>query len=82
MNIMRMPATMPYQEADLYEAAGMVREEIELMPRYLAGVDEFMGSSAFYKLFDYFMNTGEMPYEVGKARTECPDDWILERLAT
>ncbi len=50
------------------------------MPSYIEGEDEFYGSEAFGKLYDYFCNSGEMPYDVAKARTECPDAWIIERL--
>ena len=47
---------------------------------YIEGEDEFYGSEAFGKLYEYFMDSGEMPYGVAKARTECPDDWILEQI--
>lgn len=65
---------------ELYNSAGMTVDDRARMPSYIEGEDEFYGSEAFGKLYDYFMNSGEMPYEVAKARTECPDYWILERL--
>lgn len=34
----------------------------------------------FGKLFDYYCNTGEMPYGVAKARTGDPHHWIIEQL--
>ena len=33
----------------------------------------------FDKLFNYYMDTGEMPYGVAKARTATPDEWIADR---
>jgi hypothetical protein len=51
------------------------------MPSYIEGEDEFYGSEAYGKLYEYFaFESCEMPYGVAKARTECPDDWILEHL--
>jgi len=35
----------------------------------------------FEKIFNYYMDIGEMPYEVAKARTATPDEWIAERWA-
>lgn len=34
----------------------------------------------FDALYDYYLNTGEMPYGVAKARTGDPDQWILEKV--
>jgi hypothetical protein len=67
--------------SDIYTAAGLVAEEISSMPSYIEGSsDDFLCSTAFDKLFNYFMDTNEMPYHVAKARTECPDEWILSKL--
>jgi len=52
------------------------------MPLYISDELDFYGTSAFEKLYSYFCDSGEMPYEVAKARTETPDVWILERLET
>ena len=39
-------------------------------------------SPAVYdRLYDYYVNNGEMPYGVAKARDGDPDQWIYERLA-
>lgn len=65
----------------IYASAGLTSNEIEAMPEYIAGDKDFYGTEAFNKLFEYFFNHGLMPYEVAKARTECPDDWILDSLA-
>ena len=43
--------------------------------------DQFLGSTAFEKLFEYFcFGTAEMPYDIAKARTGDPDTWILDYL--
>ena len=38
------------------------------------------GSEVYEDLYDYFANSGEMPYGVMKARTGMPDEWIIDRL--
>ena len=38
------------------------------------------GSEVYEDLFSYYMNSGEMPYGVMKARTGMPDEWIIDRL--
>jgi len=35
----------------------------------------------FQKLFDYYADSGEMPYGTMKARDGDPDVWIADRLA-
>lgn len=42
--------------------------------------DIYIGSEAYEELFDYYMNSGEMPYGVMKARTGMPDEWIVNRV--
>ena len=64
----------------VYKQAGLTFEEARKMPRYMAGVEEFYATPAFNKLYEYFFNNGLMPYEVAKARTECPEDWILDSI--
>jgi hypothetical protein len=66
---------------NIYRGAKLTEVEITSMPRYLAGIDEFYDTPAFNKLYEYFMDTQEMPYDVAKARTECPDEWILNHLS-
>ena len=66
---------------EIYEASNLTNEEIEAMPDFIEGNEEFYGTVAFEKLFDYFcFETAEMPYGVAKARTETPDVWILDYL--
>ena len=38
------------------------------------------GSDAYEELFGYYMDSGEMPYGIMKARTGMPDEWISDRL--
>tara|TARA_B100000131_G_scaffold300889_1_gene322631 strand:+ start:321 stop:551 length:231 start_codon:yes stop_codon:yes gene_type:complete len=66
--------------SDLYDAAGLTEEDRSRMPSYIEGEDEFYGSEAFGKLYDYFCDTGEMPYGIAKSRTGDPVLWILERI--
>jgi hypothetical protein len=64
----------------IFNNANLTQYEAEtLMPRYVAGELEFLGTTVFEKLFEYFaFETGDMPYGVAKARTDTPDNWILE----
>ncbi|MAE81793.1 MAG: hypothetical protein CMB80_03575 [Flammeovirgaceae bacterium] len=65
----------------VYKHAGLTHKEVDTMPRFIAGVDEFYASTAFEKLYKYFaFETQEMPYGIAKARTGDPDVWILQRL--
>jgi hypothetical protein len=38
------------------------------------------GDECYNDLYEYYANTGEMPYGVQKARTGMPDEWIIERV--
>ena len=38
------------------------------------------GSEVYEELFGYYMDSGEMPYGVMKARTGMPDEWIIDRI--
>ena len=42
--------------------------------------DDFYGSSAYEKLYNYFLDENLMPYGVAKARDGMPDEWILDYL--
>jgi len=67
--------------ADIYNAAGLTEDDRSRMPSYIEGEDEFYGSEAYGKLYEYFaFESCEMPYEAAKARSICPDEWILEYL--
>ncbi len=77
-----LPPEVRYHGEDLYAAAGLTAEEVALIPAYIEGEEDFYGTPAFDKLYEYFaFGVREMPYDVMKARTECPDEWILDRLA-
>ena len=40
-----------------------------------------MVSEVFEDLYGYYMDSGEMPYDVAKARADVmPDEWIADRL--
>jgi len=38
------------------------------------------GSEVYEDLFGYYMDSGEMPYGIMKARDGMPDEWIIDRL--
>jgi hypothetical protein len=66
---------------EIYEAAGLTEADRSRMPSYIEGEDEFYGSEAYGKLYEYFaFESCEMPYGIAKARTGDPDYWILEYL--
>ena len=71
---------------DICIAAGLLEPEIALTREHVENPEydasPFYESTAFDKLFNHFCDTGEMPYDVAKARTEEPDLWILDRLAS
>ena len=65
---------------EIYEKAGLTEEEARQMSFHIEHGDHFIFTQSYEKLFNYFCDTGEMPYGVAKARTGDPDLWILERL--
>jgi hypothetical protein len=65
---------------EIYKVAGLTQCEQKEMIRHLEEDEDFYSSTSYEKLYEHFCFTGEMPYEVAKARTECPDVWILEKL--
>jgi hypothetical protein len=66
---------------EIYNAAGLTEDDRSRMPSYIEGEDEFYGSEAFGKLYEYFaFEACEMPYGTAKARDGDPETWILERL--
>ena len=65
---------------EIYEKAGLTAEEMVQMPFHIECGDDFIFSPEYEKLFNYFCDTGEMPYGVAKARTGDPDIWILDYL--
>jgi len=62
--------------------AGLGITEIALVQTYIEDDDgRFAETKAYEKLYDYFCNSGDMPYGVAKARTGDPDIWILDYLS-
>lgn len=37
------------------------------------------GSELFEDLYSYYLNSGEMPYGIAKARTGDPFDWVYDK---
>lgn len=65
----------------IYQAAGLSSDEIASLTFYTQNPYEFMDSTAYEKLYEYFVfEAAEMPYGIAKARTGEPDMWILEKL--
>ena len=66
------------------KAAGLSDREVQELKPHIAGTaDDFYDTPMYDKLYEYFaFTTDEMPYDVAKARTEDPDTWILNHLAT
>jgi hypothetical protein len=65
----------------VYAAAGLTVREEQSMAEHLDFNDEFYNTSAYDKLYEYFVFVVcEMPYGTAKARDGDPDVWILERL--
>ena len=70
---------------EIYNEAGLTAVEIKQIGAWLLAdcepEENFYDSTAYEKLFEYFaFEACEMPYGVAKARTGCPDEWIIERL--
>ena len=66
---------------EIYNAAGLTSDDRSRMPSYIEGEDEFYGSEAYGKLYEYFaFESCEMPYGTAKARDGDPECWILEYL--
>jgi len=69
------------QITELYQRANLNPGEIRKMKVYIDGDEDFYGTPAYEKLYEYFVfETGEMPYGTAKARDGDPDLWILEEI--
>ena len=56
-------------------------EELEELRGYVSGdSDNFYGSEVYNKLYNYYLESGELPVSIAKARTGDPDQWILDRV--
>ena len=70
-------------QKDLNEAFNSERDEVKaILDKYgIKNADDVeLGSDVYDELFGYYMDSGEMPYGVMKARTGMPDEWIADRL--
>ena len=66
--------------ADELIAANLTPAEMEWVESEWHGEQDLYGNEVvFDKLFNYYMDIDEMPYEVAKARTATPDEWIIDR---
>ena len=66
---------------EIYIAAKLTEADRARMPSYIEGEDEFYGSEAYGKLYEYFaFESCEMPYGTAKARDGDPEEWILNYL--
>ncbi len=68
---------------DLNEAFNSERDEVKaiLDKHGIKNSDDIeYGSDVYDDLFGYYMNSGEMPYGIMKAREGDPDQWIVDRL--
>jgi len=69
----------------LNESVAGATEEDEvkqILNKYdITDIEEIEYASPVYdELFDYYSNSGEMPYGVMKARDGMPDEWIVDRV--
>ena len=68
----------------IFDEAGLTPDEVQTTRNELEGEYgapwDWAESSAYEKLYFHFMDTGEMPYGVAKARTGDPDVWVLDYL--
>ena len=43
-------------------------------------LEEKMDGEVYHELYNYWLNSGEMPYGTAKARDGDPDEWIFYRM--
>lgn len=56
-------------------------EQIEFKEICTGEADYFDASRGLQdKLYEWYLDSGEMPYGIAKARTGDPDEWIQDRL--
>jgi hypothetical protein len=56
-------------------------EELELAKQIAKGMQDLADHDELYeKLFEYYCDSGEMPYGTMKARTGDPFNWITDQL--
>ena len=55
-------------------------EEKSIIVQWIDGQIEDLPSDLFEKLFDHYLDNGEMPYGTAKARTGDPYQWMFDRM--
>jgi len=66
---------------DVYSQAGLTPKEEAITDSYLLNDDGmWLETTAFEKLYNYFMDLGIMPYGTMTGDTGEPDIWILSYL--
>lgn len=60
--------------------AKLTYEEVEEIARRQAAGEDDLIEENLNALYDYFLDSGEMPYGVAKARTGDPSSWIYDKL--
>ena len=70
------------ERTEIYVDAQLTLQEISQVDAAFDGYIDFYETTAYTKLFNYFLDAGEMPYGVAKFRTGEADEWILEQLTT
>ena len=72
---------MPHEPDNLQIEMNLNEHEMEIIKGIIAGTVEMDDYPDFIeKLFDHYLNSGEMPYGVAKARTGDPYQWIADKL--
>ena len=54
--------------------------EIHQIKQWIGGVIEDLDDALFEKLFQFYLESGEMPYGTAKARTGDPYHWMFDRM--
>lgn len=83
LNAIRRAAGLPVLEGRLLDESGEALDHI--LNRFKHEVANFKESGEidndlYDALFDYYSDSGDMPYGVAKARTGDPHNWIADRL--
>ena len=75
---------IPQTKEEVYAAAGLDPQEIQVAEKGIADEMDIFETSAFEKLYEYFAFDGppsiRMPYGTAKARDEDPYYWVMEYL--
>ena len=82
--VMEADDKIPQTKEEVYAAAGLDPQEIQVAEKGIADEMDIYETSAFEKLYEYFAFDGppsiRMPYGTAKARDEDPYYWVMEYL--